>query len=166
VRTTGDWTAQLKKLQPKESVLIDGPFGLFSHLQVADQQEIIMIAGGIGITPMLSMLRYMADVNDGRKVTLLWSNQTPQRLVYPDEFQKLKEQLKGLRVVHLITRAPKYKGDTGPLDSTRLNSLLADCSRSSAVFICGPDKMMTAIHAGLVSLGFQRQMIFMERFRL
>ena len=166
VRTTGDWTAQLKNLQPKESVLIDGPFGLFSHLQVTGQQEIIMIAGGIGITPMLSMLRYMADVHDERKITLLWSNQTPHRLVYPNEIQEINAQLKGLRVVHLITRTPKYKSDIGRLDSMRLNSLLTDCSRTSAVFVCGPYKMMTAVHAGLVSLGFQRRMIFMEQFRL
>lgn len=166
VRTTGDWTAQLDKLQPQDRILFDGPFGLFSHLRVTEQKELIMIAGGIGITPMLSMLRYMAQQDDRRKMTLIWSNQTPDHIVLPDAFKNLAAQLKGLRIVHVMTRANQYSGEQGRLDRPKLKRLLSDCSRSAAVFICGPDQMMKDIHTELVSLGFKRRMIFMERFSL
>jgi ferredoxin-NADP reductase len=166
VRTTGDWTAQLPNLQPQDGVLFDGPYGLFGHLSISKQTEIIMIAGGIGITPMLSMLRYMAESDDQRKITLLWSNQTPDHIVLPDAFEKLAAQLKGLHIVHVMTRASEYSGERGRLDRSKLKRLLSGCSRSAAVMVCGPDHMMQDVRLHLVSLGFQRQMIFMERFVL
>lgn len=166
VRTTGDWTGQLKNLQPQDRVFIDGPFGLFSHLLLSEQKEIIMIAGGIGVTPMLSMLRYMADHNDQRKITLIWSNQTPNNIILPHEFENLAGLLKGLRIVHVLTRAPEYSGEQGHLDRPKLKRHLSNCSPSSAVFVCGPAQMMQDVYSRLVSLGFQRQMIFMERFSL
>jgi predicted ferric reductase len=166
VRTTGDWTEQLKNLQPQDGVLFDGPYGLFGHLHISGQTEIIMIAGGIGITPMLSMLRYMAETEDRRKTTLLWSNQTPDHIVLPDAFEKLAAQLKGLHIVHVMTRASDYSGERGRLDRSKLKRLLSGCSRSAAVLVCGPDQMMNDVHPRLVSLGFQRRMIFMERFSL
>lgn len=166
VRTTGDWTGQLKNLQPQDRVCIDGPFGLFSHLLLSEQKEIIMIAGGIGVTPMLSMLRHMADHNDQRKITLIWSNQTANNIILPHEFESLAGPLKGLRIVHVLTRAPEYSGEQGHLDRPKLKRLLSNSSRSSAVFVCGPAQMMQDVYSRLVSLGFQRQMIFMERFSL
>ena len=166
VRTTGDWTVQLKQLQPQKRVLLDGPYGLFSHLRVAEKEEIIMIAGGIGITPMLSMLRYMADRDDPRKITLIWSNQSPAHIALPHVFEKLAVQLKGLRIVHVITQAPEYEGEQGRLDRSMLKRLLSDCSRTASVFVCGPDQMMKAVRSFLVTLGFERQKVFMERFSL
>ncbi len=166
VRTTGDWTDQLKHVQPQDRVYIDGPYGLFSHLRLAEPQELIMIAGGIGITPMLSMLRYLADHKDPRAITLLWSNQTAKHIVLPDAFANVTAQLNGLRIVHVMTRATEYNGEKGRLDRPKLKKLLANSRRSAAVFVCGPDQMMKAVHTSLVSLGFQRQLIFMEHFSL
>ena len=166
VRTTGDWTPKLKNLQPGDRVLMNGPFGLFSYLQLPAKKEIIMIAGGIGITPMLSMLRYMADNNDQRKLTLIWSNQTRKHIIFPFEFQSLEAQLKGLRIFHVLTRDSEFSGEKGRLDRSRLKRLISDCSRSSAVFVCGPNRMMKEVYHCLVSLRFPRRMIFMERFSL
>jgi len=74
IRMSGDWTKKLKTLQPGVSAFVQGPFGRFSHLYTQPNRPLILIAVGIGITPMLSMLRYLADQNDRRDITLLWSN--------------------------------------------------------------------------------------------
>jgi len=166
VRTTGDWTRQLNNLRPGDKVVIQGPFGHFSHLRLSAKKEIIMIAGGIGITPMLSMLRYMADHSDRRKITLIWSNKTRKHIISPHEFQNLEAQLKGLRILHVLTRDSKFNGEKGRLEHTTLKRLTSDCSHSAAVFVCGPDKMMKNVFDSLVSLGFAKRMIFMEQFRL
>ena len=166
VRTTGDWTGQLKNIQPGNRVLMNGPFGLFSYLQLPAKKEIIMIAGGIGITPLLSMLRYMADNNDQRKITLIWSNQTRKHIILPGEFQRLAAQLKRLRTFHVLTRDSEFSGEKGRLDRPKLKRLISDCSRSSAIFVCGPNGMMKEVHHSLVSLRFPKRMIFMERFSL
>ena len=145
---------------------MNGPFGRFSHLQLPGKIEIIMIAGGIGITPMLSMLRYMAEDDDQRKITLIWSNQTRKHIIFPDEFQKLETQLRGLRIFHVLTRDSEFSGEKGRLDRPKLKRLISDCSISSAIFVCGPDQMMKEIYTCMISLGFSRRMIFMERFSL
>jgi predicted ferric reductase len=166
VRTTGDWTSKLNNLKPGDRVLVDGPYGMFSYLQIFGKKEIVMIAGGIGITPMLSMLRYMAENNDQPKITLIWSNQTRKHIIFPDEFQSLAAQLKSLRIEHVLTRDPEYKGEKGRLDRPRLKRLLLNCSRSAAIFVCGPNLMMKEVHHSLISAGFPRHLIFMERFSL
>jgi predicted ferric reductase len=166
VRTTGDWTAKLKNLQPGDRVFLNGPFGHFSHLRLCEEKEIIMIAGGIGITPMLSMLRYMADRNEQRKITLIWSNQTRKRIIMPTEFRELGAQLKGLRIFYVLTRDPEQRGNRGRLDRLELRRLISDCGKSSAVFVCGPDQMIKEICGFLFSIGYPRRMIFTERFSL
>ncbi len=166
VRTTGDWTGQLKNIQPGDRVALNGPFGLFSHLRLSAKKEIIMIAGGIGITPLLSMLRYMADRNDQRKITLIWSNRSREHIVLPHEIQRLAAQIKALRIVHVMTRDDEYSGEKGRLDRSKLKKLISDCGLSPAVFICGPDQMMKEVKQSLVYLGFPKRMIFMERFSL
>jgi predicted ferric reductase len=166
VRTTGDWTGKLNHLRPGDKVVIHGPFGHFSHLRLSAKKEIIMIAGGIGITPMLSMLRYMADYDDQRKITLIWSNKTQKHIIRPQEIQNLEARLKGLRIFHVLTRDPEFSGEKGRLDRLKLKKLISDCSISSAIFLCGPNQMMKEVHNALVSLGFQKRMIFMERFSL
>ena len=166
VRTTGDWTAKLADLQPGDRVSLHGPFGRFSHLRILEPQEIVMIAGGIGITPMLSMLRYMADHGDRRKITLIWSNRSQRHIVYPQELAELSTHLEGLHIHHILTRDPDSEAEKARLDRPKLERLLADCRRSSAVFICGPDRMMKKVYDCLVLLGFSRRRIFMERFSL
>jgi ferredoxin-NADP reductase len=108
----------------------------------------------------------MADHNDPRNITLIWSNQTPEHTVLPHVFEKLAVGLSGLRVVHVMTRAAEFEGELGRLDRPMLKRLLSDCSRTAAVFVCGPDQMMTAVRSFAVSLGFERRRIFMERFSL
>ena len=166
VRTTGDWTATLDRLQPGDVLAVDGPFGLFSHVTLPAGSEIVMVAGGIGITPMLSMLRFMADRNDQRKVTLIWSNRTRAHILGRDEFRKLSERLTNFKIFHILTRENTASGQKRRLDRSQLAELLSDCSRRSAVFVCGPRQMMKTVSRALASLGFQRRRIFSERFGL
>jgi ferredoxin-NADP reductase len=125
-----------------------------------------MIAGGVGITPMLSMLRYMLDMNDERKVTLVWSNRTPEDIVFESEFKEMERQLRGLKVHHVFTRQPGREAESRRLDESDLRNLLAECSRKATVFVCGPPEMMECVHAAVRRIGFPKRAIKMERFAL
>jgi predicted ferric reductase len=166
IRSCGDWTNTISRLRPEDRAFISGPFGNFGHIRFPQSREFIMVAGGIGITPILSMLRFMADVNDNRKVTLIWSNRTRKHIVYPDEFLEIEERLAGLSIIHVLTREPSYDGEKGRLDEVKFEKLFSGCSRQSTVFTCGPPDMLKDTYRALRSMGFPRRSIIMERFSL
>lgn len=166
IRSLGDWTSKINRLKAGETVLIDGPYGLFSHMVSSESDPIIMIAGGIGITPMLSMLRYMADVDDPRQILLIWSNKTKEHIVFPEEFKNLKHRLQNFNIIHIITHVSGGENDIGRLDQTRLEKMLNGWSRKSDVFVCGPFEMMKEMTRAVKKIGFSSARVYKEEFKL
>jgi len=166
IRLLGDWTNKINRLKIGDPVCIDGPYGLFSHMIWPANDPIIMIAGGIGITPMLSMLRYLADTSDPRKVLLIWSNKTREHIVFPEEFEDLERRLQAFRIVHVMTGNTIEDNKEMRLDKVKLERLLAECSRKSRVFICGPSGMMNDVSRALKNIGFSSNRVYKEEFKL
>jgi predicted ferric reductase len=163
IKESGDWTEKVKETKAGDMAYIDGPFGIFGHLDLDSIDEVIMIAGGIGITPMLSILRYLHDKKSGRKITLLWSNRTQKEVVYPEEFRAMAEKMPNLTIKYLFTRE---NGNTGRLDRDGLEKLLSGCSREAVSLLCGPPPMMAQVRKDLLSIGFSGKAIIDERFSL
>ncbi len=166
IRASGDWTHTIGGLSIGDRAFIQGPFGRFGHLYTDPDRELILIAGGIGITPMLSMLRFMADHGDPRPVTLIWSNRSKENVVFADEMDALAAKLTGLRMIPIFTRKAKGGERSGRLDRKSLETMLSDCSRRSAIFVCGPPQMMRQIRTDLKTLAFPARSIFTEAFGL
>ena len=166
IRSLGDWTSKINRLKAGKTVFIDGPYGLFSHMVSSGNEPIIMIAGGIGITPMLSMLRYMADVDDPRRILLIWSNKTKEHIVFPVEFKSLEHRLQHLHIIHVITRDSGGEYEIGRLDQTMLEKLLKGWRRKSNVFICGPFEMMKEMNRAVKKIGFSSARVYKEEFKL
>ncbi len=166
IKCSGDFTALTGRLKVGEKASVDGPYGFFSHLahHMGPDREIIMVAGGIGVTPMLSMLRYMADTNDDRKIALIWSNRTENHILYREEMHKMKERLPRLTVHHVMSRQDSFQGPTGRLTREMLQGFLTEFSREAGVFVCGPPAMMNAAIKNIKILGFRRSRIYKEKF--
>jgi len=166
VRQSGDWTDGIRHLKSGDRMTVDGPYGLFTHLLIPANDSIVMIAGGIGITPMLSMLRFMADRGEQRKVLLIWSNRTVEYMVFRKEIDGLKNHLAGLRVLPIFTRGKDGNDPNHRLDQAALKRVLEGWSRRSGVFICGPPAMSKTISSAVKKIGFNRFNIFTERFQV
>ncbi len=164
IKNSGDWTAGVKNIRKGDTLSLNGPFGLFSHLICPPQQPLVLIAGGIGITPMLSMLRYMQAAGDNRSILLLWSNRQARDLICLDELEGIARDLTGLTMVHTFTGEKIAGADSGRLDRPKLQSLLGGVDRSAAVFICGPPRMMAQVARDMRVLGFKHRDIYTERF--
>lgn len=166
IRSCGDWTHQIHTLQEGNRAYIEGPYGLFSYSLLPRDQEIIFIAGGIGITPMLSMLRHMADTDAQGPVTLIWSNQTRAHLFNRDQLDALAKQLTDFSWVPIFTREKTEEETSGRLDGKMLTSLLKGKNRDAAIFICGPPQMIQQVGKSLQRIGFSPRHIHTELFGL
>ena len=166
IKCSGDFTALVGRVKAGDKAAVDGPYGLFSHLAhgIGPQADMVMIAGGIGITPMLSMLRYMVDMGDHRCVTLVWSNRTEENILCREELEGMKKKHPKLIVHHVLTRQDTYPGPKGRLTLELLQGLLAGHGRDAAVFVCGPPTMINEVCKNLKRMGFRRSHIYQEKF--
>jgi predicted ferric reductase len=163
VKALGDFTSRVGELEPGTTVYVDGPHGVFSM----DQDEgpgFGLIAGGVGIAGLISMLRTMADRGDVRPVLLFYANREWDGVAFREELETLKEKLT-LTLVHVLEQPPEdWAGETGFVRGDVLERHLPPGYRRFQFFICGPDPMMDAAEAALVELGVPPERVHTERF--
>lgn len=165
IKESGDYTNRIGEIQLGDAAAVEGPFGRFSHL-LHRKGPLLMVAGGVGITPLMSMLRSLADAGDKRPLTLIWANRTQRDILFRDELEAMTDRLPQLVVHHVLSDEPEYEGLTGYIDRALLERILTDADRSARVFLCGPPPMMTLVADALRKLGFPRRRIHTERFSL
>jgi ferredoxin-NADP reductase len=143
-------------------VLIDGPHGSYRARRHAER--FVLIAGGIGITPIISMLRSAADAGDRRPFVLVYGSLRWDEVTFREELDDLQQRL-DLRVVHVLTEPPPaWTGEAGFIDSDLLaRHLPADLGRCE-FFLCGPPPMLSAALDGLERLGVAPEHVHAEQF--
>jgi predicted ferric reductase len=163
VKALGDFTSTVSELKPGTTVYVDGPHGVFS----IDQDEgpgFVLIAGGVGIAGLISMLRTMADREDVRPTLLFYANGEWDGVAFRDELERLKERL-ALTVVHVLERPPEdWAGETGHVTREILSRHLPPGYRRFQFFICGPEAMMDAAESALIRLDVPPERVHTERF--
>ena len=168
IKELGDFTRTIKDLQPGQLVYLDGPFGAFSVDRHPHAQSYVFVAGGIGITPMMSMLRTLADRGDQRSLLLIYANNTWEDVAFREEIDSLRQRL-NLQVVHVLRDPPEdWQGEQGFVSRDLLARFLpTERSRDVfEVFICGPKPMMDSVEKALVELGVYLGDFHLERFDL
>lgn len=168
IKELGDFTRQVKTIQPGEKVYVDGPFGHFSLDRHPHARQFGFIAGGVGITPIMSMLRTLAARGDARPLTLIYANKDWESVIFREELDDLQGKL-NLKVVHVLEKPPAgWSGEQGFINQAVLERHLpADRQRNlMEVFICGPQPMMNAVEQALANLGVSFGDFHSERFNL
>jgi ferredoxin-NADP reductase len=123
-----------------------------------------LVAGGVGIAGLISMLRTMADRRDVRPVALFYANRDWDGMAFREEVGALQDRL-DLAVVHVLEQPPAdWAGETGRLTAEVLERHLPPGFRRFQFFICGPDPMIDAAEAALVRLGVPGERVHTERF--
>ena len=130
----------------------------------ATPRRFVLIAGGIGITPIISLLRTAADTGDRRPYLLVYGSLRWLDITFREELDQLQQRL-DLRVVHVLTeRPPGWHGEAGFIDADLLaRHLPPDLSRAD-VFVCGPPPMLAAALDGLERLGVAPEHVHAEQF--
>ena len=167
IKESGDFTTGIGRVRPGDRATVHGPFGRFSHTLHPDEGDLVFVAGGVGITPLMSMLRSMRDRGDPRRVLLAYASRSAADLLFTDELKAM--QVRGyplLEVVHVLTDAPpSWGGETGRLDADRLVRLCGSVE-GKAFYLCGPPPMTAALMRGLGRRGVSPRRIHADYFSL
>jgi predicted ferric reductase len=157
VKALGDHTARLAEVRPGTLVLAEGPFGVFTETAGRRRSKVLMIAGGIGITPIRSMVERMRG-----DVVVIYRALTDTDLIFRRELDQLARRT-GLEVHYVVG---DHRGDGATLLSPdHLRELVPDAADRD-VFLCGPPAMADAIGRNLRAAGVPRRQVHLERFAL
>jgi predicted ferric reductase len=166
IKDLGDFTSTVKVFQIGETAYVDGPFG-FHDMTRPEHKSIVLIAGGIGISPAMSVLRSMADAGDPRTVTLLYGNRTLEDLPFGGELNRLEKTLPAFKKV-LVPEKPseEWQGYRGFITTDLLRKELLGDPQNMHYFICGPLPMMAAMRKCLAELNVPQKNIHLEEFNM
>ncbi len=162
IRNLGDFTSAVSEVPVGTRVYLDGPYGAFTVGEPGHTH--VLIAGGIGITPMMSMMRTFADLGDRRTVILLYGNRDWESITFREELETLKARL-SLTIVHVLQDPPRgWTGERGFITAEMLARHLPLPYANHEYFICGPDVMMDAIESAVKGLGVPLSRYHSERY--
>ena len=153
IKAVGDFTAALHALEPGARARVEGPYGEFSYLDVPNRHQ-IWVAGGIGITPFLSMARSRPGADFD--ITLFWGVNERAQAYFADELNRLAAEVPALRF-HLVP-----EDEAGYISVERLQRE-AQIERAD-ILIVGPPAMERSLRAQLLEAGVPPKRIHSERF--
>lgn len=163
VRQLGDFTNKIPALKPGTPVVVSGPYGAFTH-RLRRRKKVLYIAGGIGITPIRSMIQEQAERGETGNAILLYGNRTLLETAFADELAGLGAAI-GMPIYNVLSEQPDYEGEKGIIDRQKIAKLVPDVAERD-VFLCGPPPMMVGIKQALATLGVPKNQINYERFSL
>ena len=168
IKSSGDYTATIGETKPGDTAEVFGPFGRFSYVLHPEERELVFIAGGIGITPLMSMLRHIRDTRAERTVTLVYANRTEADIVFREELAELEAaRAADLKVIHVLSdAAAEWSGRRGRIDRDLLVLTCGPNLESKAYYVCAPAPLMRRVTSDLVALGVSPARIHFERFSL
>ena len=165
VKALGDWTSNLVALKPGRRVYLDGPHGEFS-IDLYQAPGYVFVAGGVGITPLYSMISTMCVREDVRPVILFYSSNEWESVIFREQLEELRLYMSNLRLVYVLQRpSAGWQGEVGRINPRMLHRHLPrNQYRLYEYFICGPEPLMDTTVAALSLLGVSHERIHTERF--
>ncbi|MFL6139217.1 MAG: 1,2-phenylacetyl-CoA epoxidase subunit PaaE [Frankiaceae bacterium] len=159
-----------QRLKPGEALDVMTPAGRFTtRLDPANAKHYLGVAAGSGITPVVSLLKAILEVEPASRFTLVYGNRGIASIIFRDELDDLKNRFLGrLHVIHLFSReAQEVPLLNGRLSGDKLRELaraLIDVAGVDDAFVCGPEPMTLEVRDALVELGVDPRHVHMELF--
>ena len=165
IKEVGDFTSMVPDLKPGETVYVDGPYGTFS-IDDRAAPGFVMIAGGIGAAPVLSLLRTMADRRDQRPVVFIYGNSEADRITFREDLEALEQRMT-LQVVHALDSPPAdWTGEVGRVTGETLERYLPANRHDLHYFVCGPLPMIRSMQETLRAMGVPAAHVHTENYEM
>ncbi len=152
VKKIGSWTSEMHLLEPGDYLEISEPEGESLNFDSSIDSDIVFIAGGSGITPFMSALRYAADKDLRNDFILINSNRQEKDIIFREELEKLGQR-QNMKVVNTLTKQD-WDGETGEVDKEMLEKHVSD-PKKRLWYICGPPPMIKDVRKILDEMGIE-----------
>lgn len=168
IRIGGRFTRELADLPEGEKLVVYGPFGSFSFNE-QKHLDAVFFAGGIGITPFMSAMRYATDKQLPNRLSLLCSNRTLEGTAFLDEISSLTKRNQNIKNIFCVTDAnsPQRRSDVqfGKITLEAIQGTIIS-PVGKTFFLCGPLPFMNAMKNYLLAFGAREDQILMEEFAM
>ncbi len=160
--TEHEFSAALDKLKIGDWVQIDGPYGDFTFK--GEYPRVGLMTGGIGITPLRSMIKYCTDKGIKSQITLLYGNRSEENIVFKEELDRMEKENGNLRIIHTLSRpGQEWKGRQGHIDIQMVREEIPDYD-DHVFYMCGPPSLVADCVSVLKALRISADKIKKEDF--
>lgn len=164
IKSSGDFTSEIKLLKPGTRVMVEGPLGRFTESS-SSRDKYLFLAGGIGITPIRAMIESLSK--KGKDVVLLYACRSVEDITHREELDKFTPKRTYILSQPNQTGSIEVVGQTcesGYIDEEKIQRLVPDY-KDREIFLCGPLPMMEAMTLKtLKNLGIPKSQIHFEVF--
>jgi len=166
VKKIGEFTKALHELEVGDSLILDGPRGKSLNFDETIEEDVVFLAGGSGITPFMSAIRYAIRRNLENKMTLIFSNRTEEDIIYIEELDEVNRR-EGFRIVNTLTDSwpQDWKGETGYIDRAMLEKYVNEACKK-IWYICGPPPMIDSMEKLLAEENVPGEKIRYEKWMI
>lgn len=155
-----EYSQALKKLKTGDLVKIDAPYGQFTFM--GEHPKIALLAGGIGITPFLSICKYCTDTRLATSIILIYGCRTKDEITFYEELNSMQILNPNLKVLFVLTRADSsWQGLLGLINSDLIKNQIEDY-KERLFFACGPPGMVEAMKNVIADLGLPPTQLKLE----
>ncbi|MBN1539101.1 MAG: ferric reductase-like transmembrane domain-containing protein [Candidatus Thermoplasmatota archaeon] len=161
IRRSGDHTSERIPLVEKgDRVIMMGPYGKFGARYFRHDRDMVWIAGGIGITPFLSLAKHESLFPTGRKVILIWAFQDPEDSIYDGELSAESRRNPKFRYI------PWVSSRKGRIDADKVSRMVGGDGelKKRTIMMCGPPGMVTSLSGQFHSRGIPYRNMLFEDF--
>jgi ferredoxin-NADP reductase len=154
-----------EELRPGDRLELRGPIGGYFTWTEADGGPLLLVGGGSGVAPLMSMLRYREAIDSDIPATLLYSSRSWDEIIYREELDRLSAD-PALRVIHTLTRSHPdgWDGCTRRIDAAMLEDAAGEPGPGQLAYVCGPTQLVENVANNLVALGYPTDRVKTERF--
>lgn len=155
-----------RELAVGEAIELRGPIGGYFTWEPESTAPLMLVAGGSGVVPLMSMLRTRLQLGKRVPARLLYSSRRVESIIYAHELDHFVAQRDGFSLTHTLTRATPahWQGEIGRVDRQMLAAQSFFPETGPRVFVCGPTSFVETVVDHLVSLGHAESAIRTERF--
>lgn len=161
--TSSGFSMALEALKPKDMLRVGYPLGSFT-LDEPDKPA-AFISGGIGITPIRSICKYVIDKGLAADIVLLYANRSVSDIVFREDFEQMQKVYAKLKVIHVLCEpVPGFKCSSGLIDGELIKKEAPDF-KERKFYLCGPPGMVESMRRILeAQLGLKKENIVLENF--